>query len=68
MKATPNIEAFISEVQRLADIAPIGGMPRVIREDCVIGKHFLPKDTVVLMNFTNILSNPDIFDNPLELR
>ena len=59
------VEAFIMEVQRCANIAPLA-VPHAVTSDNVIFHGYnIPKDIPVLFNLDSVLKDPDIFENPL---
>jgi len=64
---TPFTEAFLHEVQRVADLAPLG-VPHKAKRDCTVGQYFIPKDTVVLAHLGFLHNDPSLFPEPKEFR
>ena len=60
----PYVEAFIMEVLRCANIAPLAVPHAVTRDDVVFEGYRIPKDTPVVFNLDSVLKDPDIFENP----
>lgn len=59
--------AAIEEIQRLADIAPIG-VPHSTLEATLIGGFKIPKGTVILPNLYAIHNDPRYFPDPKQFR
>ena len=62
----PYVEAFILEVLRYANIAPLGVPHAVTTDDVVFQGYRIPKDTPVLFNLDSVLKDPQLFENPLQ--
>ena len=60
----PYVEAFIMEVLRCANIAPLAVPHAVTNEDVVFHGYRIPKDTPILLNLDSVLTDADIFENP----
>jgi len=63
----PLMEALLHEVQRLADLAPLG-VPHIAQKDCTVGQYFIPKDTVVLAHLGFLHNDPLLFPEPNKFR
>nr|AIL94129.1 cytochrome P450 CYP3032B1 [Tigriopus japonicus] len=63
----PLVEAFILEVQRKANVAPLS-LFRQANKDCYFKGYFIPKGTVILPNIGRALNNPEVFENPEEFK
>ncbi len=61
---TPYTEAVITEIMRVANIAPVA--VHLASKDTTIGngKYFIPKDTRVCMNIGHLMTSPDNFPDP----
>ncbi|KAK2169207.1 hypothetical protein LSH36_12g36072 [Paralvinella palmiformis] len=62
-KKLPFTEASILEIQRLADIVPLG-IPHAVTEDVQFRGYFIPKDTLVLSNMYSVHMNPELWPEP----
>ena len=60
----PYVEAFIMEVLRCANIAPLAVPHAVTNDDVAFRGYKIPKDTPILLNLDSVLKDPDIFENP----
>ena len=61
----PYIEAFIAEVLRCADIAPLGvARADVDGNDSYLEGCLIPKNAAILFDFDSIFMNPNIFEQP----
>ena len=60
----PYVEAFIMEVLRCANIAPLAVPHAVTNDDVMFHGYKIPKDTPILFNLDSVLKDPDIFENP----
>ncbi|XP_042219648.1 cytochrome P450 2J4-like [Homarus americanus] len=63
MSSVPYTMATIYEVQRVADIFPLG-VPRLTNQTTTLQGHTIPKSTVVFVNMTWCLRNPDLWQFP----
>ncbi|XP_060070209.1 cytochrome P450 2J4-like [Ylistrum balloti] len=59
--------AFISEVQRCGNVAPLSG-PHAASTDFYVNGYLIPKGATLLMNLTSALKDPKYFDDPEEFR
>ena len=61
----PYIEAFIAEVQRCANILPLG-VPRaeINGQDTSIEGYLIPKDAAIVFDFDSIFMDGEIFEHP----
>ena len=62
----PYVEAFIMEVLRCANIAPLAVPHTVTSDNVVFHGYRLPMDTPIIFNLDSVLKDPDIFENPLQ--
>ena len=64
----PYVEAFIMEVLRCANIAPLAAPHAVTSDDVVFHGYKIPKDTPIIFNINldSVLKDADIFENPLQ--
>lgn len=60
----PNVEAFILEVQRYANVAPFG-IPHAPKKDFKYNGHLFPKGTCVTFAIDSVMMDPAIFPEPL---
>ncbi|XP_021697822.1 probable cytochrome P450 305a1 [Aedes aegypti] len=60
-------EAFLLEVMRLYQIAPIGG-PRRALSDCTLGGYRIPRNTTILMGLHTVQMDPDHWGDPENFR
>ena len=60
------VEAFIMEVLRCANIAPLAVPHAVTNDDIVFHGYKIPKDTPIIFNLDSVLKDADIFKNPLQ--
>lgn len=66
MAKLPYVEAFIMEVLRCADIAPLAVPHCVMENDVLFEGYRIPKDTPIMFNLDSVLKDPHIFENPHE--
>jgi len=64
---TPYTEAFLLEVQRVIDLAPLA-IPHWAHQDCQVGQYFIPRGTAVLPHLSKCRAKPEFFPNPEEFR
>ncbi|OWF36302.1 cytochrome P450 2D10-like [Mizuhopecten yessoensis] len=60
-------QAFISEVQRCGNVAPLSG-PHSASKDFYVNDYLIPKGATLLMNLTSALKDPKYFDDPEAFR
>ena len=61
----PYVEAFIMEVLRLVNIAPLAVPHSVSTENDVTFEGYrIPKDSSIIFNLDSVLKDPDMFENP----
>lgn len=62
----PYVEAFIMEVLRCANIAPLAFPHSVTSDDVFFHGYKIPKDVPVLFNLESVLKDPTLFDTPMQ--
>uniref|UniRef100_UPI00358DEC25 cytochrome P450 2J2-like isoform X2 n=1 Tax=Myxine glutinosa TaxID=7769 RepID=UPI00358DEC25 len=63
----PYVEAVLHEVQRMSDIVPIG-FDHYTTHDITINNYHIPKKTIVFLNLTSVLNDPEKWETPGEFR
>lgn len=61
----PFAEAVVMETQRLADLVPLGVVRRSVAPTKFLG-YDIPEDAIILPLLTNVLHNPDVYEDPLK--
>lgn len=61
----PMVEAFLLEVQRMANILPLN-LPHTTKEDFWYQGYLFPKDSIMFFMIDSVLSDPEIFPEPLK--
>lgn len=61
----PFAEAVIMETQRLANVLPVGVLRRSLAPTRFMG-YDIPEGTLVVPLLTNVLLNPDVYEDPLQ--
>ena len=61
----PFVEAFIFEVQRVANITPMA-IPHSVtsEEDAMFEDYRIPKNATITLNLDSVFTDPNIFENP----
>uniref|UniRef100_A0A8C9UYU3 Cytochrome P450 2J2-like n=1 Tax=Scleropages formosus TaxID=113540 RepID=A0A8C9UYU3_SCLFO len=59
----PYTDAVVHEIQRKADILPLG-FPKIASKDTSIGGYFIPKGTIVTANLTSVLNDKNEWETP----
>ena len=63
-KALPYVEAFIMEVLRFTNVAPLAVPHATLEADVTFEGYSIPKDTSVIFNLDSIFFDPDVFKDP----
>jgi cytochrome P450 len=63
----PRIEAFILEIQRLANLVPLN-LPHTSNEDFVYKGYVFPKGAIVFGVLDSALNDPEIFPEPSKFK
>lgn len=63
--AMPYSEACILEIQRMADIIPLG-VPHTVTQDIVFRGYSIPKGTTIMSNLYSVHRDTDIWHKPYE--
>jgi cytochrome P450 len=63
----PRIEAFILEVQRLANLLPLN-VPHASNEDFVYNGYIFPKGVTVFGVLDTVLNDPEFFPEPSKFK
>ncbi|XP_060067158.1 cytochrome P450 2J2-like [Ylistrum balloti] len=66
-QAMPYVEAFVMELLRHSDVAPIG-LLHSANCDTYLDGYFIPKGTTIIPNIDSVLKDPDNFENPHEFK
>ncbi|XP_021348238.1 cytochrome P450 2D4-like [Mizuhopecten yessoensis] len=59
----PYYEAFITEVFRMGNIAPLS-VPHGAKKDIQFRGRLIPKGSVIMANLDSVMTDPDLFENP----
>ncbi|KAI1892059.1 hypothetical protein AGOR_G00150080 [Albula goreensis] len=59
----PYTDAVIHEIQRKGNIVPLG-FPKMAGNDTTLGKHFIPKGTLVIINLSSVLNDKNEWETP----
>ncbi|XP_048747497.2 cytochrome P450 2C25-like isoform X2 [Ostrea edulis] len=59
----PRVEAFILEVQRLANLVPLN-VPHTSKQDFMYNGYIFPKGAIVFGVLDSVMSDPEIFPEP----
>ena len=59
----PFTEACLLEIQRMADIVPLG-VPHTVTEDVVLRGYTIPKGTTVMSNLYAVHRDPEVWTEP----
>ncbi|KAJ3484292.1 hypothetical protein NLI96_g5749 [Meripilus lineatus] len=63
-KSLPQVDALLRELLRWHPVAPLG-VPHSSTKDDVYNGHFIPGGSLIIANMGRILSDPEIFPDPL---
>ncbi|XP_061185633.1 cytochrome P450 2E1-like [Saccostrea echinata] len=63
----PKVEAFILEIQRLANIVPMN-VPHASSEDFVYDGHLFPKGVLIFCVLDSVMSDPENFPEPSKFK
>ncbi|XP_055997286.1 cytochrome P450 2C15-like [Ostrea edulis] len=63
----PRVEAFILEIQRVANLLPMN-LPRTTNEDFTYNGYIFPKDAIVFCVLDSVLSDPEIYPEPSQFK
>ncbi|XP_069130187.1 cytochrome P450 2B5-like [Argopecten irradians] len=63
----PYYEAFITEVLRVGNIAPLS-VPHAAKKDIQFRDMVIPKRSIILPNLDSVMSDPELFEDPDEFR
>jgi len=64
---TPYTEACLHEVQRCADLLPLG-LPHMATSDCYVGGYFIEKGTAVAGHLSMVHYNENLFPEPKKIK
>ena len=63
LPSLPYVQATITEVQRLARVAPMSLLHRTMNET-IVGEYVFPKGSIFVANLSFITNDSDIFSQP----
>jgi cytochrome P450 len=63
----PRVEAFILEVQCLANLLPLN-LPHTSNKDFLYKGHIIPKGAIVFGILDSVLNDPEFFTEPLKFK
>ncbi|XP_021359201.1 cytochrome P450 2E1-like [Mizuhopecten yessoensis] len=66
-QAMPYVEAFVMELLRHSDVAPVG-LLHTVNCDTYLDGYFIPKGTTIIPNIDSVLKDPDNFESPYEFK
>ncbi|XP_069123487.1 cytochrome P450 2C8-like [Argopecten irradians] len=64
-QAMPYVEAFVMELLRHADVAPVG-LLHTATCDTTLDGYFIPKGSTIIPNIDSVLKDPNNYKNPYE--
>lgn len=65
IRSMPYTEATLAEIQRMANIAPLG-IPHAVSQETVLRGYTIPARAPVILNMTAVMRDPRMFPNPDE--
>ncbi|GMT15919.1 hypothetical protein PFISCL1PPCAC_7216, partial [Pristionchus fissidentatus] len=63
----PFTAAAVTEIQRISNILPVNIVHRTVTDTEVAG-HFLPENTLIIAQISNVLKQESVFERPKEFR